>query len=143
MNKKEEQQKPVVVKQFIANWYEKNKNNLEFSIWDYVYRFEAQEDTSFKKWFNDPFTEPFKTLVNMHQFGYRVEKDKKYLVKLKGVSSQSNILKHNLNDDTWYMGTEEEFYALTPCHTKEELKKAGFGWVFTSPGVEVTEVEEG
>lgn len=25
----------------------------------------------------------------------------------------------------------------------EGMKKAGFGWVFNSPGVEVTEVEEG
>ena len=25
----------------------------------------------------------------------------------------------------------------------DKLEKAGFGWVFNSPGVEVTEVEEG
>ena len=143
MNKKEEQQKPVVVKQFIANWYEKHKYNLEFNMWDYVYRFDYQEDTSLKEWFNDPKTEPFKTLINMHQFGYEIEKEKKYIIKLKEVSSSTNVLKHNLNDDTWYMGIEEEFYALTPCHTKEELTKGGFSWVFFCKGVEVIEVEEG
>ena len=87
--------------------------------------------------------DPIQTLVKMHLFGYEVKKEKKYFVKLKGVSSTSKVLKHNLNDDTWYMGIDEEFYALTPCHTKEELEKGGFGWVFNSPGVEVTEVEEG
>lgn len=74
--------------------------------------------------------------------GYKVEKEKKYFVKLKGVSSTTKVIKHNLNDDTWYMGIDEEFYALTPCHTKEELEKAGFGWVFSCEGMEVTEVEE-
>lgn len=143
MNKKEEQQKPVVVKQFIANWYEENKHSLEFNIWVYVYMFDRQENTSFKEWFNDPKTEPFKTLVNMHQFGYEVEKEKKYIVKLNGVSSSTNVLKHNISDDTWYMGIEEEFYALTPCHTKKQLENAGFGWVFSCKGMEVTEVEEG
>ena len=28
-------------------------------------------------------------------------------------------------------------------HTKKELEEAGFGWMLNSPGVEVTEVEEG
>lgn len=40
--------KPVVVKQFVANWYEKHKSSLEFSIWDYLYGFDEQEETSFK-----------------------------------------------------------------------------------------------
>lgn len=115
--------------------------NFAFCIWDYVYRFDMQEDTSFKRWFNDLKTEPFKTLVNMHQFGYEVEKEKKYFIKLKGVSSNTKVLKHNLNGDTWYMGIEEEFYALTPCHTKKQLEEAGFGWVFDCPGIEIEEVE--
>lgn len=143
MDKKEEQQKPVVVKQFIANWYEKNKNQLEFSIWDYVYRFEDQENTSFKEWFNDSKSEPFKTLVNMHQFGYEIEKEKKYIIKFKNIQSGTAYLKYDTVIEKWYFGIEQGSSSSRLYHTKEELNKGGFDWVFFCKGVEVTEVEEG
>lgn len=37
----------------------------------------------FLKWFCDKHNKPLETLVNMHQFGYEVEKDKFYTAKLK------------------------------------------------------------
>lgn len=142
MDKKEEQQKPVVVKEFIANWYEKNKYNLEFNMWDYVYMFDRQEDTSFKEWFNAPKTEPFKTLVNMHQFGYVVEK-KLYLVKIKGIKVGEAYLNYDSKDKKWYFDNRINGDTIKTFHTKEELKEGGFEWVFSCEGVEVTEVEEG
>ena len=142
MDNKEKTQNPVVVKEFIANWYEKNKYNLEFNMWDYVYMFDRQEDTSFKKWFNDPKTEPFKTLVNMKQFGYKV-KENKYLVKFKNVYSGTECLKYDSVIKGWYFGIEQGNSSSRFYHTKEELEEGGFGWVFNSPGIEVTEVEEG
>ena len=142
MNTEEKTQKPVVVKKFIANWYEKNKYNLEFNMWDYVYRFDYQEDTSFKEWFNDSKTEPFKTLVNMHQFGYKVEENL-YVVKFKGIKAGKAHLNYDSKDKVWYFDNRVNGTAVKTFHTKEELEKAGFGWVFNSPGVEVTEVGEG
>lgn len=135
-------QKPVVVKQFIANWYEKNKHDLEFSIFDYLYRFEEQEDTSFKEWFNYAKGEPLKTLVSMHLFGYKVE-EKLYLVKMKGIKAGEAYLNYNSKDKVWYFDNRINGTSVKTFHTKEELEKSGFGWVFNSPGVEVTEVEEG
>lgn len=132
----------VVVDKFIADWYEKHKNNLEFNMWDYVYRFDYQEDTSFKEWFNDPKTEPFKTLVNMKQFGYKVE-EKLYLVRVKGVKAGEDYLNYDSRNKKWYFDNCINSDSIKTYHTQEELEKAGFGWMLNSPGVEVTEVEEG
>lgn len=145
LNQLEKVTESVVVDKFIADWYEEHKGDLEFNIWDWIaFRDEPKKSKNkeFNDWLNKGVNDPIQTLVKMHLFGYEVKKEKKYIVKLKGVSPSTKVLKHNLNKDTWYMGSEDEFYELTPCHTKEELEKAGFGWVFNSPGVEVTEVEE-
>lgn len=132
----------VVVPQFVANWYEKNKHNLEFNMWDYVYLFDRQEDTSFKKWFDDSKTEPFKTLVNMHQFGYEVEKEKRYMVKMKGIEQGVNVLNHIIAEDKWCFLNRIESDQYKAKHTKKQLEDAAFGWVFKCPGIEIEEVEE-
>ena len=77
----DEPQKPVVP-QFVADWYEKHKYALEFNIFDYVYRFEQKAKNDFKDWFDDINTKAIQILVNMHQFGYEVEKEKKYKITL-------------------------------------------------------------
>ena len=132
----------VTVPRYVANWYEKNKYDLEFSIWDYTYMFDGKENTSFKEWFADSRNNPFKTLVSMHQLGYKVD-EKLYLVKAKGIKAGEAYLNYNSNDKVWYFDNRINGTTVKTFHTKEELEKAGFGWVFNSPGVEVTEVEEG
>lgn len=72
----------VKVKQFVADWYERNENDLDYKIWDYIYNWEDQEESEFKNWFNCS-KKAFQTLVNMHQFGYEVDEEKRYLVKIK------------------------------------------------------------
>ncbi len=72
----------VKVKQFVADWYERNENDLDYNIWDYIYNWEDQEESEFKNWFNCS-KKAFQTLVNMHQFGYEVDEEKRYLVKIK------------------------------------------------------------
>lgn len=132
--------KPVV-KQFVADWYEKRKNSLEFNIFDYVYRFDKKDESDLKDWFNDINTNPFQTLVNMHQFGYEVEKEKRYKVVMPNVSSSGGVLTRIKHDDSWIwidtLGTIVE----GRTHTRKELEDAGFGWVFDCSGIEVEEVE--
>ena len=129
----------VKVQQFVADWYEKHKYALEFNIFDYVYRFDQQEENDFKDWFDDINTKAIRILVNMHQFGYEVEKEKRYLVKIKG-EIKENLLVYGF-------GIKRYFFARTYDsskrgeHTRKELEEANFGWVFDCPGVEVTEVE--
>lgn len=74
--------------------------------------------------------------------GYHIEKEKRYLVKMKKIDSDSAYLKHELQNNHWYWGTLTECGAFSPYHTKKELKGAGFGEVFDSSLFEVDEVEE-
>lgn len=133
-SKLDEPQKPAVP-QFVANWYEEHKDNLEYNIWDYVFMFKKQEETSFKKWFNDSKTKPFQTLVNMHQFGYTVEKEKRYTIRLK--YTDDYLVKTNNGDYRFY----NNIYTNSRKHTRKEIEKARFGWVFDCKGIEVKEVE--
>ena len=121
----------VKVKQFVADWYERNENDLDYKIWDYIYNWEDQEESEFKNWFNCS-KKAFQTLVNMHQFVYEVEKEKQYLVKIKAT-------KHYLVKD----GNGKIFFSLAfkGYFTKKELEEADFGWVFDCPGIEIEEVE--
>ena len=137
----DEPQKPVV-KQFVADWYEKHKDNLEYNIWDYVFMFEKQEETSFKKWFNDSKTKPFQTLVNMHQFGYEVEEEKRYYVRLKGVDENYNYFNCIKHLDAWCLTEIKKDKKFRMTHTRKQLEDADFGWVFDCPGIEIEEVEE-
>ena len=133
--------KPVV-KQFVADWYEKRKNSLEFNIFDYVYRFDKKDESDLKDWFNDINTNPFQTLVNMHQFGYEVEKEHKYNVKFKGISRELNYLNYNSEIQKWYLASNSEIGMVRTKFARKELEEAGFGWVFDCEGIEIEEVEE-
>lgn len=138
----DEPQKPVVP-QFVADWYEENKDEFEYNLWDWISSKDEPEKihSEFAFWVNDVDNNPIQTLVNMHQFGYEVEKEKRYLVKMKNIDSDSAYLKHQLKNNHWYWGTLTECDAFSPYHTKKELEDAGLGRVFNSPLFEVKEVE--
>ena len=132
----------VKVPQFVADWYEEHKDSLEVSIFDYVYRINEKEESVFKEWFIDSTTRPFQILVNMHQFGYEVEKEKRYLVKVKGMKRVNGYLAINKKLAIWFFGTSGNSNNYRTHHTRKQLEEANFGWVFDCPGIEVEEVEE-
>lgn len=74
--------------------------------------------------------------------GYEVKKEKKYVVKNKGVIPGSAYLKHQVKDDYWYFGAYTNSEDITLEHTEEEINEAGFSWAFGCPGMEVKEIEE-
>lgn len=136
--------KKVTVPQFVADWYEENKDNLEINIFNYVYIMNDNENSTFKKWFVDSVTKPFQTLVNMHQFGYtvEVEKEKRYYVRFKGMESDDfNYLNFIKFQHAWVLSSIKLDKKFRTEHTKKQLEEAGFDWVFDCPGVEVEEVE--
>lgn len=141
INQLDEPQKPVVP-QFVADWYEEHKEDYDYELWDYFTCFDYQKDDDFKEWIQKEGIQPITTLVNMHQFGYEVEKEKRYLVRLKGVVDNLRLLRHNLQTNTWTIGSEEQCFNVSRAHTRKELEDAGFGEVFDSPLFEVEEVEE-
>lgn len=72
--------------------------------------------------------------------GYEIEEEKRYLVKMKGVSEHSNYLNYDSIDDEWYLTDDENGPAVSTYHTRKQLEEAGFGEVFNSPLFEVEEV---
>ncbi|MFS9356551.1 DUF1642 domain-containing protein [Streptococcus mitis] len=132
--------KPVKVPQCVADWYEKKKHDLNYYIWDYIYNWNHQEESEFKIWMDCSIT-TFQTLVNMHQFGYEVEEEKRYLVKVKGMNRINGCLAYNKEFGTWYFGISGNSKNHSTNHTRKELEDADFGWVFDCEGIEVEEVE--
>ena len=124
----------VKVKKFVADWYEEHKDEFEYNVWDWLSsKSESGKiDSKFAFWLNDVDNTPIQTLVNMHQFGYEVEEEKRYFVKVKAT-------KHYISKD----GIGKIFFSLAykESFTKKELEDAGFGWVFDCPGIEIEEVE--
>nr|DAE74127.1 MAG TPA: Protein of unknown function (DUF1642) [Caudoviricetes sp.] len=136
-------EKPVV-KQCVADWYEKHKYNLESDIYYLIRCWEDEERTSdFYKWFDNSKNEAIKILVNMHQFGYEVEKEPRYTVEIKGFDDNDTFLNYNTDWDFWFLDDDGRTEEVRVAHTRKELEANGFGWVFDCPGVEVKEVEDG
>lgn len=134
--------KPVVP-QYVADWYEEIKEDLDESIWEYLVNWDDAGWDDFKRWlFKSSDNKAIATLVNMHQFGYEVEKEARYIVKFKGVSGDARYLNHEI-DGNWYINSRQEVHQFRVAHTRKELEANGFGWVFDCPGVEVKEVDDG
>ena len=141
VNQLDEPEKPVVPP-VVSVWYQINKNNLYENIaylcanWAKSTTYDALFD-----WMSntDNFIE---ILINMHRFGYEVEKEKKYKIVMLNIASSGGVLTRIKHDDSWIwidtLGTIVE----GRTHTRKELEDAGFGWVFDCPGLEVEEVIE-
>lgn len=143
-SKLDEPQKPVV-HQFVADWYEENKDDFEGNLFRFINRLPAMyqdgEFSEFENWVIEAHTKPFQTLVNMHQFGYEVEEEKRYYVKTKKIADGCNYLNCRTSKNEWSFAGISEPIDYRTRHTREELEDAGFGWVFDCPGVEIEEVE--
>ena len=128
----------VKVPQFVADWYEENKDDFEGNLFRCVHNipstFDGAKLNEFERWFLNASTKPFQTLVNMHQFGYEVDEEKRYLVKIK--ASGQYIMK-NPDENVIFFYSKRAYSKLT----RKELEEAGYGWVFDCEGIEVEEVE--
>ena len=136
--------KPVV-KQYVADWYEGNNDEFEINLFqcigELVECYDKDSSSKFEGWLMDDDTEALTTLVNMHQFGYEVEKEARYTVRLKGVDGYATHLNQNLDNQEWFFASSDEIKGYRTKHTRKELEENGFGWVFDCKGIEVKEVE--
>ena len=74
--------------------------------------------------------------------GYHIEKEKRYLVKIKRVEEGYNYLNRRISLDSWFFSGESEPLDFRTKHTRKQLEIGGFGDVFNNPMFEVKEVEE-
>ena len=98
---------------------------------------------------NKEIDEWFREDDNMELFarawldGYEVEKEKRYLVKVKGVNGYGCYLNKGLLSKEYFFESKNEIGGCRTKHTRKELEEAGFGWVFDCEGIEIEEMENG
>lgn len=132
----------VTVPQFVVDWYEEHKDDFEIALFRCIDNIPSVYDegdlNEFEEWIINGETKPFQTLVNMHQFGYEVEKEKRYRVKLKSNPEEVDYLVDTKRNGLRFYSN---IYTQSREHTRKEIEAAGFGWVFNCPGIEIEEVE--
>ena len=128
----EEPQK-VVVPKFVANWYEKNKDDFEYNVQCLcVHNCEPLREID--AWFDSDDTKPVETLVMMHKFGYEIEKEKLYTVEIPNphsyIDNHSRLARNYkgkvvLEVQDWLNTLDS--YKLTESEIKEDFEWA---WQF-------------
>ena len=125
----------VKVPQFVADWIEVCKEHLTTSLYTAMNpNFMKENNQSFDLilWIKN--TSNQETFARAWLDGYEVEEEKRYTVVMKETKQP---LYYNAGD-------KKLFFSLGGLATKftlKELEKAGFGWVFDCPGIEIEEVE--
>ena len=135
LNQLDEPQKPVVP-QFVADWIERERKSggdLEDLFNDIV----CEQDHI--EWFREE--ENMNLVARAWLDGYEVEKEKRYLVKMKGIDTNFCFLNRHRNENYWIFSSKDKNTLYQTHHTRKELEEARFGWVFDCPGIEIEEVE--
>ncbi|MCY7168808.1 DUF1642 domain-containing protein [Streptococcus gordonii] len=127
----------VTIPQFVANWIEEGKKTCR-DVGDlFEFDFDSED---VERWFLD--YKPFDLIARAWLDGYEVEKEKRYLVKVKNVLTRQSALNRNKKSGRFIFSNPEENSLYDTKFTREELEDAGFGWVFSCEGIEIEEVEE-
>lgn len=134
-----EPQKPIVP-QFVADWYEVNKDNFETKLFSYLINWYSVTDApNVKQWIFDN-NDSIKILINMHQFGYEIEKGPLYTVQL----IKTGQYLYSMGNKLSFVNVIQAEVKNNPmiAFSREQLEINEFGWVFNCEGVEVKEVEQ-
>lgn len=131
----------VTITQDIADYIEYAKEN----DWDLQDAMDSdfiasEEDRNLSDWFyKDNNMETFALAwIN----GYIVKGEKRYLVKVIGMSKFYECLNFDTTENRWKFFDCDNTKTYRTHHTRKELEQANFGWVFDCSGIEIKEVEE-
>lgn len=126
----------TVIPCYIADYIEKVKSEGDLTV---VGAVNEAPDGPIRDWL---FLERVNTFAKAWVNGYTVEKEPRYTVKYVGLSSSHrSYLNCNDSRNKWFVSDDKETEIIHTKHTRKELEKAGFGWVFDCDGVEVKGVE--
>lgn len=126
--------KPVIP-YYIADYLEKVKSEGDLTVVGAVN--EAPEGRV-SDWL---FLERVNTFAQAWVSGYTVEREPRYMVRIKGIDDDYDVLNYGAHLDEWTFNDADGTKGVIVAHTRKELEDADFGWVFDCPGVEVKEVE--
>lgn len=142
---RQELNKPVIP-QFVADWLKKNdwreETSGKQSVFDVFDNLTNDSKNGYYKDVKRWIDENGDLFARAWLDGYEVEKEPKYIVKIKGILKANEVLNYKINEGKWVIssGVESTFYRTK--HTRKQLEEAGFGWVFDCSGIEVEEVTE-
>nr|DAS60007.1 MAG TPA: Protein of unknown function (DUF1642) [Caudoviricetes sp.] len=129
----------ITIPQVVADWIEWTKKD-GLDLQDAMNLISGEENEKLLRWFYHESNQ--ETFARAWLDGYEIEKEKRYLVKMKGISEDSDYLNYDSIDGEWYLASDIDACNVRTHHTRKELEEAGFGWVFDCPGMEVEEVGE-
>lgn len=124
----------VEIPMFVADWIEKcksEKRRLHESL--------TYTPSGVNGWVSNPKNQ--ETFARAWLDGYEVEKEKRYLVKVIGMSKLHECLNFDTTKNRWNFFDCDNTKTYRTHHTRKELEEAGFSWVFDCEGIEVKEVE--
>lgn len=127
----------VMITQDVADYIEYAKE-YDWDLQEAMDGIAYEDDNELRKWFNNNID----TFARAWLDGYTVKKEKRYIVKVKGISAVNGCLKCDVDNSKWFFSGPEESDRYRAKHTIKELDNAGFGWVFDCEGIELEEVEE-
>lgn len=137
----------VILPKYVEDWLKYCKSSdvnlydalgLEYlSLYNYV----NQKDYFKLRDFFDSITNQ-ETFAKAWLNDYGVEKEKRYIVKVKGIDESYNCLNYNTVEEMYSISTPTELGEIYRIkHTRKQLEESGFEWVFSCEGMEVKEVE--
>ena len=132
----DEPQKFTVPK-FVAEYIE-FKKKYDFHVYGAMREIEDHYDKRVPEWF---YENNIETFVRAWLDGYEVEKEKRYLVKIRGFVECGDYFNYFVEAGHWAFSGPSNHPNVRTYHTRKELEEAGFGEVFHSPMFEVEEVE--
>ena len=122
----------VTVPQFVADYIKYAIEN-DWDFQDLFKYIEDEEDEELLRWVYHERNQ--ETLAAAWINGYTVEEEKRYTIRLK--NTDDYLVKTNNDDYRFY----NNIYTNRRKHTRKEIEKSVFGWVFDCPGIEIEEVE--
>mgnify|MGYP000923519725 CR=1 FL=1 len=132
----EDEKEKVTLPRPVANWIScvrgRNKT-LHFALEN------APEEVNL--WFCEDEKNRQNIFADAWVNGYHIEREKRYLVKVKNIGDGWEILKWNNVRQYWYFGNKKRLDDVRLYHTLENLQKGGFGNVFVNPLFTILEVE--
>ena len=117
----------VTIPQFVADWIEECEEKEKTLLNSLLYTPEGVNS-----WVGNSDNQ--ETFARAWLDGYEVEKEPKYIVKMK--ATKQPLFYNNMYEKIFFsMGD------LATRFTRKQLEEVGLGWVFDCPGIEVEEVE--
>lgn len=127
----------VTIPQFVADWIEEGKKHCKDVSDLFDFDFTNKEVGN---WFLQE--KPFDLVARAWLDGFEIEKEKRYIVKVKNIGDGWEYLKWNSVRRYWYFGNKARLDDVRLYHTLENLQKGGFGNVFVNPLFTIEEIPE-